>query len=349
MPNGFVMVNTLNGHQVIMPNISGSRINSRRPAIFQLGGRGDELPQVRCTECPDLKQLLQTPILKTSWVTRLLSDQVCQFLRIADQGSLSAIASSEGLRGASTTVGDFHEASTDADNSGASVDSSNEESDTESESDWDEARVILDAERASASVIQEIVHNEPAAQIPASVAAEQVAQQSKRWVPRTKVSGEESSEEGMDEYQALMLLRVTRAPRDLQERLQNGPELQHARSEMQRHGLSSHLPSGATIFVLNPEEHAAAQRIVKEQHLRVHHMVVQQSLLHLVREAVQSLRSRLNVRVRSQETIAYLSGSRAVVTERTFLTDHQRFLRNPASVAQSTTEAHEGVNPRRWS
>merc|ERR1712159_679916 len=145
-----------------------------------------------------------------------------------------------------------------------------------------------------------------------------------------------------------MLLRLTRAPCDLHAHLQNGPELEHARSVMKRCGLGSQLPSGAAIFVLDAEEHEAAQRVVSEQHLRLHHVVVQQSLLPLVREAVQALRSRLNVRVRSQEAIAYVSGSQAVVTERTFLTDNLRCLRNPGSVAQSTTEANGGVNPRRW-
>lgn len=201
-------------------------------------------------------------------------------------------------------------------------------------------------------VIETLVHEEPAARISAKEAAQVADEQLATWTQHNAgacVALEAHRSPCAEQtFDSILLLRFTRHPNEFERCLHEGPELEPVRASLKEADLSPRLACGASIFVY-PEEYAAAKRAIAKESLRPFHIVVSQAFFPLVREAVSSLASRLDVRLRSAQTIAYTSGHSSddfVVVEKTFL-GIPRMLREPGSVVQSTAEAHGAPNPRR--
>lgn len=112
---------------------------------------------------------------------------------------------------------------------------------------------------------------------------------------------------------------------------------------------------------------------VRAEELRPYHIVVSESLEHLVQESISGLPSREGVRIRSRRDLGVVESNPAnqqgdteeqsevpdqdeqsettsvqIEVQRTFVCSvpRNRF-RNQDSVTRSTTEAHGGFNPRR--
>merc|ERR1719507_601257 len=107
------------------------------------------------------------------------------------------------------------------------------------------------------------------------------------------------------------------------------------------------------VFVA-PRYYRAALTAVASKVLLPCHVLVEECLETFVHHAVQSLPSRQKIHCRNAAVVAYVGGSpqeepEVVLVSRTFLEVPGTFLRAPASVTQSTTEAVErhAKNPRR--
>jgi len=158
----------------------------------------------------------------------------------------------------------------------------------------------------------------------------------------------------LPEREPIHILRLTRNPKQCEERLQNGPELEVVRASLSEAGYSSRLPSGAAIFV-NPQEYAATMQVIARHTLRPYHIVVSEVFMPLVFEAITSLPCRSKVRVCDHHIIGYVGATTPsgpavddiYVVVSTFLTTAGGF-RQPQSVVQSTSAAHNSVNPRQY-
>lgn len=150
-------------------------------------------------------------------------------------------------------------------------------------------------------------------------------------------------------FEKLYLLRFTRHPSEFEERLYTGPELEMVRTSMDSGGCSPRLSSGATLLVY-PEQYPTAMRVLANTHLRHYHVCVSETFFPLVLEAVDSLASRLKVRLRSSDVLAYIGSDNpedVFIVEHTFLSSTPQMLHNAHSVTQSTSVAHGVTNPRR--
>jgi len=202
-------------------------------------------------------------------------------------------------------------------------------------------------------VTQEVEHDEEAAQIPAEEAALLAEAGYASWILHNADAarlpeGAPVSEQPF--FEKAYLLRMTRNPRELEAALTHGPELETIRASLLNAGRDVRLPSGALILVA-PEQYAAVRRAVSQLALRPFHVVVTDTFLPLVHEALHSIPSRRDVRIREGHTVAYLDPTSpdmngTIIVENTFLNIPRR-LRESSSVVQSTTEAHGGTNPRR--
>lgn len=203
-------------------------------------------------------------------------------------------------------------------------------------------------------VIQDVEHDEIAAEIPAGEAAELADAHFASWIEFNAAAApdieEDSSPVDVSAFAHVYLLRLTRNPTELRERLHAGDELETVRAALNADGYDTRLPSGASIFV-EPSHYATIRLVTSRVELLPHHVVVSQALFPLVLEAVEAMPSRRDVRIRSAQTLALVDNQTVglgdtVVVERTFL-DILRPSREPQSVIQSTSEVHGVPNPRR--
>jgi len=202
------------------------------------------------------------------------------------------------------------------------------------------------------ATIQQVVHNEVAAEIPPEAASEITREQWASWtthnVGAATSSGNAAGSVGADVglYQPVFLLRLKRNPRECETRLHEGPELEPVREAMIGAGFSSRLPSGAA--VLEPDQYETVQHMVASVPLRPYHVIVQEAFFPLFTEAISNVRSRAGARVTHTETLGYVGVDSAFIVENTFFSGAPRLMRRPQSVVQSTAEVHGGVNPRRY-
>ena len=208
----------------------------------------------------------------------------------------------------------------------------------------DEAQTLLDRDHQtideSVSVIQDVRHFDEAAAVDPGEAAALVAEQ---WTQHVELNLSSGSTPGL--LMRLMVLSFTRHPAEFHTRLLHGPELKTCREQMQ--GLPCRLDSGALIFVepfqYNVAIDAAMSRCGR---LAVYHVITSERFEPHIMSAVRGLASRLNVRVRSKQTIFQ---PWEVDVVRTFLDVPDRSLRSIDSVTHSTTDAHGIENHRVFS
>ncbi|CAE7255017.1 UVR8 [Symbiodinium natans] len=214
-------------------------------------------------------------------------------------------------------------------------------------------------------VVQDVQHEEAAAEIPPDEAAAIVAEQqasfiehniesagwvdnieSARWVD-TDTEAAEPDVPRNDLFRSLVLLEFTRCPPELNEVLQHSAALRPTRMALAREGFHWRLPNGAKVF-MDPRLFRLL-RSYRMVDLRAHHVLAAEDLEGFVLDAVQQLRSRLRVRLRSSTTVALADGDEIALVRRTFLHLPSTQLLRPNSVVQSTTEArpNHGANPRR--
>jgi len=87
------------------------------------------------------------------------------------------------------------------------------------------------------------------------------------------------------DYEKVFLLRFTRHPRALEERLHEGQELEAVRWSMEQAECNQRLPSGGTILV-QPEHYTAAKEGVARRSLGHQHVVVSECFVPLVLQAI---------------------------------------------------------------
>jgi len=197
-------------------------------------------------------------------------------------------------------------------------------------------------------VIQYIAHSQEAAGMPAAEAAAVVHEQ---WAQQVELNvGARSFGSTGEELvlcQRIMLLDFKRHPSEFVTRLCEGPELHSCRERMQDQNLSCQLEGKAFIFVEPFQYDFAVSAAIEytQSNLRAHHVITSEHFEPKVMQAVRTLPSRSNVRLRGEPTC--LLGPAELKAEKTFLTVPQRVLRSAASVTQSTTEVHGAQNPRR--
>eukprot|EP00929_Paragymnodinium_shiwhaense_P015435 TRINITY_DN12351_c0_g1_i2.p1 TRINITY_DN12351_c0_g1~~TRINITY_DN12351_c0_g1_i2.p1 ORF type:complete len:572 (-),score=61.68 TRINITY_DN12351_c0_g1_i2:320-2035(-) len=168
--------------------------------------------------------------------------------------------------------------------------------------------------------------------------------------------------------EALHLLTYRRCPHRFHAALDEGPALEECRQAMEDAGRPWRLYSGAHVFV-HPDQYDVALAEVEQRGIQLcaHHVIVSESLEHSLSASLQDLPRRLGIRVRDRSGLGLVAQSAnsdevalhetqevweeqefaGYCEERTFLCNCTP-LRNSGSVAQSTTEAHQGgLNPRR--
>jgi len=202
-------------------------------------------------------------------------------------------------------------------------------------------RAVHQAVDASSSVIHNVQHSDEAATVDPAEAAATVAEQ---WAQQVELNlGAGSTDlHAPGLLLKLMLLSFNRHPVEFHTALLEGPELQSCRELMQ--GLPCKLDTGTLVFVEPFQYNVAIGAAMRHQgHLAVHHVITSERFEPNVMQAIRGLKSRLNVRVRSKQTILQPLQVQVV---RTFLDVPDRSLRSVASVTHSTTDAHGGRNHR---
>jgi hypothetical protein len=182
------------------------------------------------------------------------------------------------------------------------------------------------------------------------------------------------------EGEEVFLYPFMRAPKEFKAALLEGPDLYPVREKMREAGLEHILqPSGAKIFVC-PWQYAPVIETLDKMQIELHasHVIIAQSLLPCLEASIATISSKRNVRVKSEGIMHVASISAPVQStdggdmgeeevkvnedsdiecmEHLFNVERLplgrvvvRFLINPSSVNQSTTEAHSrSVNPRRY-
>lgn len=142
----------------------------------------------------------------------------------------------------------------------------------------------------------------------------------------------------------VQILVTKRNPSELEEALQKGRKLEEVRAMIEDQSGPTRLPSGAHIFV-HPNLYVATKNAVARMHLRPYHIIVSESFKWLVMEVINELPSRTNVKVTSEEDIAYVSAGQFHVVKNTFI-DEAPVQRRPDSVANSTSKIHKAPSPR---
>jgi len=208
-------------------------------------------------------------------------------------------------------------------------------------------------------VVQHIEHWEAAAEIPEDEAAAIVAEQEASFIEHNLDSvgwhsedrnGDQSAHVGA--FLRVVLLQFSRSTAEMEDRLKQSVNLQPARDALLRAGYGWRLPSGAKVFMDPRHFHAVRSHLRTDW--RPCHVIVTEDLKEFVMEAVQQLPRRLHVRLKGATPMAMVAeeAEGIVLVDRTFLQVPATQLRNPESVAQSTTEArtqagYRGINPRR--
>lgn len=230
---------------------------------------------------------------------------------------------------------------------------------------------------APATVTQHVEHAEEPADIAPDVAAERAEEQWAEHVHRRcreLAFGQAGAPESSTER--VFLVSFSRHPEALRKALCEGVPLQQCRAALEDARCHWQLGSGAKVFV-HPWQYKDALVAVVERgiELRPFHVIVAETLESSVEASLTDIPCRQGARVRSRgvlgevpteprvarpeaggagETSSPTGGGGSwqdvdipLAESRTFLCAVPR-LRNPESVTQSTTEAHNGgVNPRR--
>jgi len=205
-------------------------------------------------------------------------------------------------------------------------------------------------------VVQHIEHWEAAAEIPEDEAAAIVAEQEASLVQHNLDSvgwhAEVQTEDHVGAFLRVVLLQFSRSTAEMERSLEQSVHLQPARDALLREGYGWRLPSGAKVFMDPHHFHAVRSHLSRQW--QPCHVIVTEDLEPFVMEAVRQLPSRLQVRLRGATPLGLVAeeAEGIVLVDRTFLHVPTTGLRNPESVAQSTTEArtrngYHGVNPRR--
>lgn len=171
-------------------------------------------------------------------------------------------------------------------------------------------------------------------------------------------SGEASETE--TEMEHIYIIAFNRHPREFEDCLHEGDELEAVRYLTESKGHSCRLPEGGSIF-LHPEQHTQVRSHITVAGLRLgpNHVVVSETYKPLVHLAVSNLRSKLNVRgrnemqlaevpIRDDVLVAAYSAQEVIIEKHTFLCFTAHSMRNARSVTQSTGDVHTSVHPRQW-
>jgi len=149
--------------------------------------------------------------------------------------------------------------------------------------------------------------------------------------------------------ETIWVLRWTRNPLEFEEALRGQESLEPVRAAAEAVGRSWLHTSGASIFVY-PKQYESILALVACMELRPYHVVVNEAFKPFVLQAARQVRSKANVRLRSEQRVALIASGGsddALVVERTFLTlvSTQR-LRGPGSTTQSDPVRGTAGNPR---
>ncbi|CAE8589077.1 unnamed protein product [Polarella glacialis] len=225
---------------------------------------------------------------------------------------------------------------------------------------------------SSQTCIQDVVHEEPAAEIDPQEAEETVQEQwaqlveimlqgrlahqeypANEWVDLDPGSSSSAHEvAGADvralEYgEALYLVCMSRVTEQFCQVLQRGGEFDQVRVEMERHRFAWQIePPGAFVFT-HPDQYQEAIRLVRKIRLKSHHVVICQSFMPLLREALSRLPSKMHVRQRSLDEIALIPDDGmggAVIVKKTFICHQVSAVEQVAT--QSAPAASRDKNPR---
>lgn len=181
-------------------------------------------------------------------------------------------------------------------------------------------------------------------------------------------------EGGLQEWyeEPVYVYPYSRTPAEFREVLLQGTELEHVRSDLQKQGYSCILePSGAKVFV-RPEQYAQVVQSLAESSIVLHtsHVIIAQSFIPELEASIANIPTRRKVRVKMRDVVripyqqpfdedandaeetsvndtSEFEWSELLAVDRTFLCT-TRNLKPSASVSQSTTEVHGGINPRRY-
>jgi hypothetical protein len=218
--------------------------------------------------------------------------------------------------------------------------------------------------------IEAVHHAEPAAQIDEVEAAEFVKVQEAGFVEWNIgiPTAEESPPQNANE--STFLSKLNRIPKHLRDALCYGKALRRCREDLEREGLAWKLPNGALVFV-KPEQYGASIEAIRAEDLKPDHILFTESFEYLIEEALADFkdswaRQRTDTHARARPELDAASEAATggtldqlygvvdardeLVTVRTFVCHADDAVRLAAqSVAQSTTEAHGGINPRTFS
>lgn len=235
------------------------------------------------------------------------------------------------------------------------------------------------------SVIQEVTHDEPAAEVPEveamEILDEQYAQHVEEQLHRGQASGTCDSMEADDE--TVYKLTYSHHPLEFLQALMEGPALQQCRNALAEAGYSSLLrETGAKIFV-KPHQWQIVMQALQGHDLHPYHVIVTEGFEHLVAESLLSIRCKKRPKIKAggrlplvqpkhedneiaknnsfqtggtdhcaeSDVFEDLLGHAEFDVQRTFLCSVPR-QREAASVTQSTTSHYEDPvhgprNPRR--
>jgi len=203
---------------------------------------------------------------------------------------------------------------------------------------------------SESSVIEAVHHLDPPAVIDPDVARDavgvawadqvgtDVASVDQAVMPLTN-EGEPS-----EDSDALFLLQFKRHPCVLRDTLLGSHALLQCRHGLTDHGYSYELPSQALVFV-HACQYREVMAMIAGQNLKQSHVLVSNSILYLVEEALSTIPSRQRPS-RSQVVVGVMETHFLIGVKRTLIGVIPRHLA-PSEVTQSTTEAHGAFNPRR--
>jgi len=165
------------------------------------------------------------------------------------------------------------------------------------------------------------------------------------------------------ETETIYVITFTRNPKEFEQCLHHGYELEPLRHFALAKGQSCRLEQGGSIFV-HPDQYLQVRARITAMGLRLgpSNVVVSETYKQLVYGAVSRLRSRLNVKPKEESSLAQVatgselfsgfffgeSAKEVITVSNTFLSITPHAMRMAQSVTQSTGEVHSAVHPRRW-
>lgn len=147
----------------------------------------------------------------------------------------------------------------------------------------------------------------------------------------------------------ICLVKVTRSGGSLENALHNGHDLEEVRAVASDRQQSCKLPSGASIFVY-PNQYHAILAAIDHLSLRPHHVVIADAFVPSLLNAIATIPCRNKVKVSKLEPVAWIDdhGLEIAVVERTFLNVKSTCLEKCEAVTQSTSQARNVPNHRRF-